>query len=77
MMESGVTAKGQTTLPRKVRQLLDLHAGDRVRYVVLDHGEVRVSKLRPVSELAGCLKAPRAVTLDDMDEAIASGASRG
>ena len=78
MQESTVTVKGQTTLPRDVRRALGLESGDRVRYVILD-GEVRLLKVRPVSELAGMLERPglKPVSLDEMDDAIASGASEG
>ena len=41
MLESAVTKKGQTTLPKPVRDTLGVRAGDRVRYIVLD-GEVRI-----------------------------------
>lgn len=78
MQESTVTVKGQTTLPRDVRRALGLESGDRVRYVILD-GEVRLLKVRPVSELAGMLHRPggKPVSLDEMDDAIASRASEG
>lgn len=76
MQESTVTVKGQTTLPRDVRRALGLESGDRVRYVILD-GEVRLLKVRPVSDLAGMLHRPglKPVSLDEMDNAIASGTS--
>jgi len=76
MQESTVTVKGQTTLPRDVRRALDLASGDKVRYVILD-GEVRLLKSRPVNELAGILARPgrKPVSLDEMEEAIAAGAS--
>ena len=76
MQESTVTIKGQTTLPRDVRAALGLTSGDRVRYVILD-GEVRILKARSVKELRGLLARPdqSPVTLEAMDEAIASGAS--
>jgi len=32
MIESGITSKGQTTLPKPVREALGVGAGDRVRY---------------------------------------------
>jgi antitoxin PrlF len=51
MQESTVTIKGQTTLPRDVRQALGLHPGDRVRYMILDGGEVRIVRSRPVMAL--------------------------
>ena len=38
MLESGITYKGQTTLPKAVREALAVKAGDRVRYVVVDEG---------------------------------------
>lgn len=78
MQESTVTIKGQTTLPRDVRAALGLKSGDKVRYVVMN-GEVRLLKARPVAELEGVLARPdaRAVSLDEMDEAIAAGASDG
>ncbi len=76
MQESTVTVKGQTTLPRDVRRALGLESGDRVRYVILD-GEVRLLKVRPVSDLAGMLHRPglKPIGLDEMDDAIASGAA--
>lgn len=77
MSQSTVTVRGQTTLPREVRQALDLAPGDRLRYVILDDGQVRLLRTRPVSELAGLLKragqAP--VTLEEMEAAIAAGAT--
>lgn len=75
MPYSTVTAKGQTTLPRPVRAALGLVPGDRVRYVILEGGEVRLLKERPVAELAGLLHRPgRApVSLDAMEAAVAAG----
>lgn len=76
MQESTVTVKGQTTLPRDVRAALGLKSGDKVRYVVMG-GEVRLMKARPVVELEGLLARPgrKPVSLEDMDDAVAAGAS--
>ena len=75
MIESGITAKGQTTLPKAVREALSVKPGDRVRYVIQD-GQVRILKAGPVDRLFGMLKyhGPP-VTLEEMDQAIAEGAS--
>ena len=75
MTESAITSKGQTTLPKAVREALSVGPGDRVRYVILE-GEVRIIPVRPVSRLFGVLehRGP-AVTLEEMDRAIAEGAS--
>ena len=76
MHESTVTVKGQTTLPRDVRAALGLTSGDKVRYMILD-GEVRILKACSVKELRGILSqgAQKPVSLDEMDEAIAAGAT--
>ena len=75
MIESGVTTKGQTTLPKAVREALALEPGDRVRYVIHDE-EVRIMKVRPIHRLFGVLRYDGpTVTLEDMDRAIADGAS--
>lgn len=78
MSESTITIKGQTTLPKAVRQALELAPGDRLRYVILDDGQVRLMRTRPVAELAGMLRrdGQKAVTLEEMEQAIAAGARR-
>ena len=56
MPSATVTSKGQLTLPKAIRDLLRLGAGDRVDFVVRDDGTV---VLRPatvdVRELKGLL----------------------
>lgn len=75
MLESAITKKGQTTLPKPVRDTLGVQAGDRVRYIVLD-GEVRILPVRPIRRLFGVLKHDGPpVTLDEMEQAVAHGAS--
>jgi AbrB family looped-hinge helix DNA binding protein len=77
MIESSITKKGQTTLPKPVRETLGVQAGDRVRYVI-SNGEVRILAVRPISRLFGMLQhnSP-AVTLEEMEQAIADGACKG
>ncbi len=75
MIESIITDRGQTTLPDAVREALSVQAGGRVRYVILDGGEVRMIGMRPISRLYGALKREGApVTLEDMERAITEGA---
>ena len=77
MIESSITKKGQTTLPKPVRETLGVQAGDRVRYVI-SNGEVRILAVRPISRLFGMLQhnGP-AVTVEEMEQAIADGACKG
>ncbi|MEO1724818.1 MAG: AbrB/MazE/SpoVT family DNA-binding domain-containing protein [Pseudomonadota bacterium] len=74
-LESTVTSKGQTTLPKDVREHLGLKAGDKVRYLVVDD-EVRLVRPRKVMSLCGSLPHEGdPVSLDDMDEAVRDGAA--
>ena len=75
MFESSITVKGQTTLPKAIRESLAVKAGDKVRYVILDHG-VLIMPVRPISQLYGRLQydGPPA-TLETMDRAIAEEAA--
>lgn len=76
MLESTLTVKGQTTLPKDIRDGLNLSPGDRIRYLMLDDGQVRLLKVGSVQRLAGILfDADReAVSLEEMDAAISEGA---
>lgn len=77
MLESSVNFRGQTTLPETVRDALGLKAGDKVRYVILDEG-VLIIPVRPTSRLFGSLKYDGPpVNLEDMEHAIAEGATEG
>lgn len=71
MTESSITKKGRTTLPKTVRETLDLRAGDRVRYIISD-GEVQILPVRPIGRLFG---TPRhdgsAISVEEMDQAVA------
>ncbi len=76
MIESGITSKGQTTLPKRVREALGVGAGDRVRYVI-DDGEVRILAVRPIRRLFGVLRHDGPpVTLEQMENAVADGAAQ-
>ena len=77
MIESSITKKGQTTLPKAVRDTLGVQAGDRVRYVIAD-GEVRILPVRPINRLFGVLQHDGpAVTVEEMEQAVAEGAAEG
>ena len=77
MIESSITVKGQTTLPKAVREALSVQSGVRVRYIIED-GEVQIKAVRPLSRLFGVMRNDGpTVTLEDMERAIADGASEG
>ena len=73
MPSATVTSKGQLTLPKAIRDLLRLGAGDRVDFIVKDDGTV---VLRPatvdVRELKGLLHRKRlaSLTVEEMNAII-------
>lgn len=70
MLESTITAKGQTTVPAEVRALVDAGPGTRLVWSVMPDGTIIVrAKTRSVLELAGLLKAPKGkrVAVEDMN----------
>jgi len=74
MATATLTSKGQLTLPKKIRDHLKVATGDAVDFVIGADGEVRVRAGNvDVRDLQGLLHKPgrRAVTLEQMDEAIA------
>ena len=74
--ESLIDARGRTTIPKAVRQALDLRGGDRIRYMVEDR-EARIRPQRSVARLLGIVPHDGcAVSLEDMDQAVAAGALR-
>ena len=45
METSRVTTKGQVTIPQKIRERFDIHAGDVLAFVSAEDGTLRVQKL--------------------------------
>lgn len=73
MPTATLTTKGQVTIPKSVRDLLRIEAGDQIDFCVTDHGEVVVRGVSAdVRELRGLLKRNRrrSVSLDEMNAAI-------
>lgn len=75
MITSTLTSKGQTTIPKDVRDRLNLKPGDELMYTI-DHGRIIIRpRTGSIKDLKNILPRPsRVVTLAEMDEAIAAGA---
>ena len=72
MTAATLTSKGQTTIPKAVRDRLGLKTGDRLDFIVTDEGTaLMVPAQISLDSLEGMLTKPaRPVSLDDMDAAI-------
>lgn len=70
MSESTITVKGQTTVPRQIREHLGAGPGTRLVWHVMPDGSLVVrAKTLSLLDLAGSLKAPKGkkVSINDMN----------
>jgi antitoxin PrlF len=75
-METAITAKGQATIPKAVREYLGLKPGDRLKFFFHPNGSVVLLPKLPASALRGIVKPrERPVTITEMSEAAAAGAT--
>jgi antitoxin PrlF len=68
-----LTSKGQMTVPKEIRELLDLHPGDRVELIPDNEGRVLMRRRRSLAlrELFGALPTNGvALPEGDLDEAV-------
>jgi antitoxin PrlF len=81
MASSILTAKGQTTIPKEIRERLGVRAGDRLDFVVEPDGRVMIEPaFQGVVRLKGLLaggKRRKAVSVEAMHAAIRQRASGG
>lgn len=70
MSQSTITAKGQTTVPREVRDRIGAGPGTRLVWNVMPDGSLVVrAKTRSILDMAGMLKSPdgKRVSIEDMN----------
>jgi len=72
MPAATLTSKGQTTIPKAVREYLRLRPGDRMEFILEENGRVvLVPAVVDVRELEGILPPPRKpVTIEKMKKVI-------
>lgn len=76
MPVSTLTTKGQITIPKPIREHLKLRTGHRVDFYIDPKGRVILQPLNgDIRDLRGSipLRRRRAVTVEEMNEAIARG----
>lgn len=75
---STLTSKGQITLPKSIRNRLNLKPGDKVEFWVDENGEVRLIPINvSIRHLKGFLAySGKRKTIEEMQEAIEKGDSQ-
>jgi len=75
-VDSAITIKGQATIPKAIRDHLGLKPGDRVKFFLHPDGSVVLLPKLPAAALRGIVKPRRRpVTIEEMSQAAAAGAS--
>lgn len=73
MVLATITAKGQITIPKSVRDKLALNTGDKIEFLVTDKKEALIRpKSKKVDDIFGKLHKPgrKAVSVDQMNKKI-------
>ena len=67
-----LTSKGQITLPKPIRDYLELHSGDKVEFIIDTKGRVIMQpKTIDISDAFGMVKNKKSASIEDMNKAIA------
>jgi AbrB family looped-hinge helix DNA binding protein len=75
-MEATLSSKNQVTIPKPVRQFLNLKPGDRFKFFLQPDGAVVILPKIRVSKLKGSVpKLSRPVSVEEMNAAIEAGAA--
>jgi antitoxin PrlF len=74
-MEAKLSSKGQATIPKAVRERLQIKPGDRFKFFFHPDGVILLPKIATV-RLKGMIPKPaQAVSLEEMERAIQEGAT--
>ena len=78
MSYATITSKGQTTIPKEIREQFDLQPGDRIFFSVNEAGRIEIQPLIDITAIKGLLKRPKGkvVTVEQMNDAPLQGARR-
>ncbi len=81
LMQTTLTTKGQATIPKGVRDHLNLKPGDKVEFVLSETGEVVLkSRGHNLLDLFGMLKGKgvnkKALTVEQMHEEVSEGVNQ-
>ena len=73
MPSATITSKGQVTIPKKIRDQLQLRVGDTIDFEIDSHNTIRIiAKKRPHKDVAGILyrEGQNSLSIEEMNEGI-------
>jgi len=70
-MNVTITSKGQVTIPKAIRNKLQLKTGDKLEFILHQNSVEIIPVGGSVRRLKGMVPKPdKAISLDDMDQAV-------
>ena len=74
MIISSISSKGQITIPKEIREFLNVGRFDKIVFIPIEEGKVMITnKQNSATELFGMLshrKASKSVSVEDMKRAV-------
>lgn len=73
MTSATITTKGQVTIPKEIRNYLNLDTGSKVDFVIDENGIVKLIPLNiPIKKLSGILyrEGMKSATLEEMEQTM-------
>lgn len=73
MEQAKVTSKGQITIPKKIREKLNISPGDKINFVEENDGEIKIyPQKKSIERLKGILHRPdqKALSIEEMNEGV-------
>jgi antitoxin PrlF len=75
-MEAKLSSKGQATIPKPVRDRLQIKPGDRFKFFFHPDGVIILPRI-PTARLKGMIpQTPKPISLEEIDRAIEAGATQ-
>ena len=71
MALSTLTSKGQITIPKVIRDYLNVDSGDKIEFIIDEEGHVvMTAKTFSLNDIVGMVERRKGVSIDDMKEVI-------
>jgi len=73
MTTATITTKGQITIPKLVRENMNIHSGDRIEFIKINDERYEiVAATKDIQQLKGMVKTKQCVSIEEMNNAIST-----
>ncbi len=73
MTTATLTTKGQVTIPKLVRKTMHINSGDRIEFIKINDDRYEIVAItKDIQQLKGMVKTKQHVSIEEMNNAIAT-----